>query len=68
MHQMANESFQISDVRDGSRRQEVDGLLAESRRMYEQARLKMTRPRQTRILSGRLAGRGIGSQHKKLAT
>jgi uncharacterized membrane protein YgcG len=38
MQQLANERFAIPDVRDSSRRSEVDQLLSSSRQDYEQAR------------------------------
>jgi uncharacterized protein len=37
MHQLSKETFQIADVRDSSKRAEVDNLLANSRLMYNQA-------------------------------
>ena len=37
MQQLSKETFQIADVRDSSKREEVDNLLAHSRLMYNQA-------------------------------
>jgi uncharacterized membrane protein YgcG len=37
MQQLSNESFQIADVRDGSKREEVNNLLSNSRSLYDQA-------------------------------
>jgi hypothetical protein len=38
MQQLSQEKFQISDVRDSARRDEVDQLLLQSRQQYQQAR------------------------------
>jgi len=38
MAQLSKENFQISDVRDSAKRDEVDRLLLQSRQQYEQAR------------------------------
>jgi uncharacterized protein len=38
MERLSHENFEISDVRDGSRRGDIDGMLAQSRLNYEQAR------------------------------
>jgi uncharacterized membrane protein YgcG len=38
MEQLAQEKFEISDVRDSSKRDDVDRLLSQSRQDYEQAR------------------------------
>jgi uncharacterized protein len=37
MQQLANESFHIGDVRDGSKREEVNSLLSDSRSLYDRA-------------------------------
>jgi uncharacterized protein len=37
MQRLSNEKFQIADVRDGSRRAEVENLLSSSRLLYDQA-------------------------------
>ena len=37
MQQLSKETFQIADVRDGSKREEVDNMLANSRLMYNRA-------------------------------
>ena len=37
MQQLSKETFQIADVRDSSKRAEVDNLLANSRLMYNRA-------------------------------
>ena len=37
MQKFAEENFQISDVRDGSKREEVENLLSDSRLLYNQA-------------------------------
>jgi uncharacterized protein len=38
MEQLSRQSFEIAEVRDSSKRGEVDHLLSQSRQMYEQAR------------------------------
>jgi len=37
MQKLSKESFQITDIRDGSKRQEVENLLSNSRSLYNQA-------------------------------
>ena len=37
MQKLAEENFQISDVRDGSKREEVENLMSDSRLLYNQA-------------------------------